>query len=380
MVIVDGPLADPVLAALAEDRIGRFHGALLERRRHEDGLERRARLEGVGHGAVAPGSHDRDAGLVRVVGGDVRESEHLAALGIEQHRRAGLGTRLLDADREFALDERLQTRVDREREGCSGREGPLLGVTRFDVVAFVLGDHQGTPESVALHPQHRLRAAHPAVVAQLDSLESAQVRTREAHHVGSDGALRIDPPPLGHRADAEDGELRDRAGLVVGDAALEPDESARRIELAVEHPRGDAERLRQRGAHLRSDRVFARARVDRRGGHRLREDLAEAVEDRAAHRGEAHCLAVLSTRAAREIGMVEDRQLGDPGADEHENGDHRPCDERDPIAPRAGRRRDAHGTTTCPGAGACSPRRTAARSMRAGAVAAASSIVNSCTC
>ncbi len=65
-----------------------------QRRRHAERLDHRARLEGIGEGAVAHEGRGEAGAVVRVVGGEVGHRQDLPALRVHQDRRAGVRAEL----------------------------------------------------------------------------------------------------------------------------------------------------------------------------------------------------------------------------------------------------------------------------------------------
>ena len=312
-------------------------------RRH--GLERRAGRVGPAGGAVEEGLRrvvrkapverrvERRHEVVRVVAGRAREDEDVARARVE--RDAGPG-----APRELALGDALELGVEREAQ-----VKPLLRLLdglRADRVAVRVDRER-------VHARH---AAQVAVVVGLQAGAAAQLRLEEvellavgrpvavavasdvAEELRGERAERIRPHLL--RVDGEAGVVALALGegreLALGESA--PDDERNRAALVdvaregvrrrpvrppeVAAERGDrlAHRLRRPGV---AAPLEARGVADeRRREAALREDVAVAVEDAAAHPRRPDAPLALAARFAPVVRRVLDLELAELHAEPHE--------------------------------------------------------------
>ena len=269
--VMDRRAADGQLAGRGLDRRVEAHVALVERQRDGEGLEGRAGFEGVGEGAVAQLCAGKLGTVVRVVGGQVGERQHFAALGVEHDDATGLGLVVGDGLLELRVGEILQLGVEGQRRILAF----LRRADRLDVL-----DDLAAP---VLDDTARARlAGELAVERELDAFLAGILGTGEAEHVRGDLAGGIVATVFVLEVDARQLEAGDLRGDVRRDLALEIDEVAFRGELARDLARIDVE---QRGEFAglggRQLRVFGN-RPDGFHRRRNRQHVAVAVENAPA--------------------------------------------------------------------------------------------------
>ena len=157
----------------------------------DEGLHRRARLEGVGERAVA---HLRAGQVLAVVGRvarEVGEREHFAALRVEDDDAARLG--LVGGDRvaDALVGEELHLRVDRQAD--------VLAVERGHAVADVLDD---AAEPVLDDAARAVAAGELLLERELDAFLAVVLDVGEADDVRGGLAFRVLALVLAHLVDA----------------------------------------------------------------------------------------------------------------------------------------------------------------------------------
>ncbi len=180
-------------------RLGRQH-LLLDRRRGGDGLEGRSRLVDVGDGAVAAMLLVEVAVGVRVERRGARHREHLAGPRIHHDGDAAAGAMLGDAGGQFAFDDVLERRVERELQRRTGRWRPVDAV---EDVAARIHEHQCLS----------VLAADCLVVFLLEAAEPDVVDADVAEHRRQELPVRIEAAALGGEADAVEVQRTDRLRL-----------------------------------------------------------------------------------------------------------------------------------------------------------------------
>ena len=356
--VVDRPAARLEPPVLAEEELSRGHEMLLDRRRREHRLEGgaglvRVRDRPVAH-PVAPALIGRVAGLVRVVGGDVREGEDLAGGRVEHDGRTTHCARRGDAALELALGRLLDGGIERQLEAVSLVRGS----------ADAAGEHLAAAR-IAIELQVLRLAADDPVIALLEPFEPLGVDADEAEHVGRQVAVRVEPPAFGDRVDPRELEPRDRLRLARQGLALEPDERLAARELRPQRAWRHVQRGGERGeASVDPGRAqFPRPNVDRRDVDRQGQRVPGAVDNGSSVRKQLDALMVLHGCQPGKGGSAEHGQIERPQRDERE--EDREDASRDDHAPRPGA---LHGSvTTCPFSASRMPSRWRAMSaMRAG--------------
>ena len=187
-VPVEPHLVGDLVLGLGGDR------ALLERGGEGEQLARRAGLEDVGDRAVAAVLLLGGAGIVRIVGGVLREREHLPGLGVVDHGAAAGRAPLLDRSGDDLLRFPLQVAVDRQDDVAAVLGGDRLLLAGGDDLslgaALVGGLAGGAPQLV--------------VEGELGASQGGAVGADEAQDVPGHGAGRVDAIGHGVRADARD--------------------------------------------------------------------------------------------------------------------------------------------------------------------------------
>ena len=189
--VVDGGAGDGDGAVLAVEAIAGTHHALLEGGGGKDHLERRARLERIGHRAVAPlvvAGHAEGVGIEGRPDGD---GEHVARARIQRHRHGGAGAGAAPRGVDLFLGDVLESGVQREHHA-------LPGMGRLE-------HHRGAgdlaAQRVALHEGATLLPRQVSVPRLLDAAQPLALRALEAHHVGGELAIRVEPQALFQEAE-----------------------------------------------------------------------------------------------------------------------------------------------------------------------------------
>ena len=109
---------------LGEDAVLGPHDALLQRRGGQDHLERRARLEGIGDGPVAPDVTRRDVEKgVGVEGRADGQGQDVAGARLEHEHHSGQGPCPPPGRVELTLGDVLDVGVDRQHHAVPGHRG-----------------------------------------------------------------------------------------------------------------------------------------------------------------------------------------------------------------------------------------------------------------
>ncbi len=146
-----------------------------------DELERGARLHAVGDGVVAAGGFREGGGAVGVVGRRVGQRQHGARVRIDGERSAPRGAALLDAARQFLLQNRLPDQVEGQHQ--------RLAVLRLDDGATDDDLEHAAP--VTLHRASPRHAAQEGVVLQLEAGQPPPVGIDVAEDVGRRGVVVV---------------------------------------------------------------------------------------------------------------------------------------------------------------------------------------------
>ncbi len=295
------------------DGVGR-HAARLQRPADDEGLHRRAGLEGVGQRAVAQLPAGEIAPVAGRVARVVGQCQHLARLHVEHDHAARLGL-VLDHRLAHALvGEELHLRIDRQLD--------VPPVRRRDAVADVL-DH--VAEAVLDHAARTVAPGQFVLERELDPLLSVVLDVGEAHHMRRRLAFRVLALVLAQLVHAAELEREHLVRHLLVDLPPQPGEVDAVADLCGELGRRDAERLREPGADSRVGVHVLRDRPQRRGGHAGGQDQPVAVGDAAAARRQLDRARIARLALAKKERRVDHlhverapEQHAEPGADDRD--------------------------------------------------------------
>ncbi|MFO1400241.1 MAG: hypothetical protein U1F30_03345 [Steroidobacteraceae bacterium] len=310
MLVLDGLGADLQEAAAGVDHAVGPVAAAAERRRDDERLDARARLEQVGRGAVAVHGRVDLLAVVGVVGRLVDDRQHFAAVDVDDHHRAGARAVVADRGLELAVGQVLDPQVDAQRQVAPRARGADALHVLHLAAAVVLDDALGA-----------VLAGEPVVEGELGALLADVVDVVEADQVAGDLAGRVVAAVLARRGDARDVERAHAARVGRLQAAGDVEELA--VEVARDAPHEllavEPERARQARQLLAVAGEFAWVDPDRIDRRRHRQRLAEAVGDGAAVRVDRHDPREARVALAGEEAVVDQLQLD--GAAGEQRGD-----------------------------------------------------------
>ena len=243
--------------------------------RDHERLDRRARLDDVGHRTIAIGLGLELVAIVRVVGGLVHHRQHFAGGDVEHDHRARLRALVANRRLQFAIREVLDAQVDGQHEIAPGPHRADFLDVLHDLAVAVLD-----------HALGAVFAREPVIERELEALLAFIVDAGEADDVTRDFARRVVTAVLAHQVHARDLELADflrLGGLHV----------ARQIEKFPIEVRGHAlrelvlvtlQRLRQPRQLIARERELFRIHPHRIDGRRYRERFSVAISNSAASR------------------------------------------------------------------------------------------------
>jgi hypothetical protein len=313
LVVVDRGAGHGDAARVGVDDGLRRHAAQLQRGGDGDRLHGRARLEHVGHRAVAQLFAGEVAAVVRVVARVVGHGEQLARLGIDHHHAAGPGLVGDHGIADLLVGHELHAVVDAQLDVVAVGGRHLVFGVLDDVAQAVLDDMARARLAGQLAVEGQLDAFLPDV---LDVGEARQVRGRLA--------LGVLAPVVAAQVDALDAE-RGMICLPTGgvDLALDPDEALvlvlqLLVELLLRHAEQPG-RLLQLGLHGGVVALDVLGNGPDAGRRNVgREDQPVAVEDAAAVRGQLQRALVAHLALVLEEVVVEDLYVGGPAGQQHE--------------------------------------------------------------
>ena len=205
------------------DQRRRRDTAAFQRQRDDEGLHRRAGLEGVGQRAVAQLRARQVLAVARVEAGVVGQRQHLARAHVEHDHAAGLGAVLGDGVAHALVGKELHLRIDRQLD--------VAAVHRVDLLADVL-DHAA--ETVAQHRARPVAALQLRLEGQLDALLALFLDVGEAHDVRRGLTLGVVAPVLAQLVHALQPQRLDLAPECFVDLAAQPGKVAAGFEPLVE--------------------------------------------------------------------------------------------------------------------------------------------------
>ena len=244
MVSVSGPRGcdSPIVRSATWICGGRSNGvlgvirAVLQRARDGEGLEGRARLVGVAHGAVLRGVAGRGARRVGVDARPVGHRQHLAGAGVHDDRRGAVGTVGRADVGQHALDLVLDGGVDRQLQAR-----PRLG-------GLGVADRERLAEGVLDQAPLAVGALQQLVVGVLEAAQPVAVGADRAEQLAGQVLARVHAPMRRGGLDAGELELLHRGALAGGHRAREVGEGAVALgELAQQRVGVDPEQRRELG-------------------------------------------------------------------------------------------------------------------------------------
>ncbi len=273
--IADGIASDAEQPGRRVDHGVREELAAFKRGRGRERLERRTRLEHVGHGAVAKHRTAQARTVVRIETRLVDHRQHLAAARV-QHNGAGT-TRVVRGDRrlEFAVDEILETPVKTQRDVLA-RHRQCHALNALDNVAVAVLEHALAPGD----------GAQLLVVGELNTFQALIVHIGEADHMPGDCSRWVVTAILACQPDAGNIEHLHLLGLLGRHVSLEIHELTA---LVMAHRLGDFALWDTQNLGERRPLCVRLAEFTRLGPYRIDrcadgQRLAMPIEDHAAMR------------------------------------------------------------------------------------------------
>ena len=246
-----------------DDRIETYFSAL-QRQGNGKGLERRTRLEGIGHGTVTQLRTRQVLAVVRVIGRPVGEGKNFTGLRVNNDGAAGLRLIFDDGLLQLAVGEVLDLRIKRQTN--------ILAILRrldrtniLDDLSAPVLDHAATAGT----------AEQLALVRELDPFQPLVIDAGEANHVCRHFAGRVIAAIFLVLADTGQFQGGEFFGHVRRNLALQENKGLFTGQLACQFLAVQLKQLRQLPALLRRQTGVGRNCPDR--FHRCRNGQHVAI-------------------------------------------------------------------------------------------------------